>query len=232
MISIAKVKTDARRALSGNWGKIIGAFFISLGLFVIDLLLYWSLAPNYQIITFPNGDVTIYPTMNAMIINLVVLWLTVLFITFPIYVGFAWFFVDLYDGKQVSASSVLQSWRRYGKIVATILLVYLFTMLWSLLFVVPGIVKGYSYSMAFILIKDNPEMSPFAAITESRRLMNGNKGKMFVLQLSFLGWMLLPFVNFLYGVPYLLMSYVAFMRELTGKKELAEEETSLSFATE
>ena len=69
------------------------------------------------------------------------------------------------------------------------LLVTLFTALWSLLFIIPGIVKGYSYSMAFYIKADHPEYTAKQCIDESRKMMNGHKMELFLLQLSFIGWM-------------------------------------------
>lgn len=70
------------------------------------------------------------------------------------------------------------------------LLVTLFTALWSLLFIIPGIVKGYSYSMAFYIKADHPEYTAKQCIDESRKMMNGHKMQLFLLQLSFLGWII------------------------------------------
>ena len=67
----------------------------------------------------------------------------------------------------------------------------LFIILWSLLFVIPGIVKGYSYRMVPYILAENPEIGAMDAITLSRKMMNGNKMKAFMLDLSFIGWTLL-----------------------------------------
>lgn len=67
----------------------------------------------------------------------------------------------------------------------------IFIALWTLLFIIPGIVKACSYSMAFYIKNDNPGMSATEALTESRRMMNGYKMKYFVLHLSFIGWYIL-----------------------------------------
>ena len=71
------------------------------------------------------------------------------------------------------------------------LMTSLFTFLWSLLFVIPGIVKMYAYSMAYYIKLDHPDYGWKACIDESRQLMDGHKWEKFVLDLSFLGWMLL-----------------------------------------
>ena len=64
----------------------------------------------------------------------------------------------------------------------------LFIFLWSLLFIIPGIVKSYSYSMAYFIKLDHPELEANACITESRKLMKGHKWQLFVMDLSFIGW--------------------------------------------
>ncbi len=71
------------------------------------------------------------------------------------------------------------------------ILTTVFTFLWSLLFVVPGIIKMYGYSMTMYVLADHPEMNAMEAIAESQRIMQGNKWRLFCLDLSFIGWILL-----------------------------------------
>lgn len=70
------------------------------------------------------------------------------------------------------------------------LMTTIFTMLWSLLFIVPGIVKALSYSMAMYIKVDHPDYDWKQCIDESQRMMQGHKGELFVLNLSFIGWMI------------------------------------------
>ena len=70
------------------------------------------------------------------------------------------------------------------------LMTFVFTFLWSLLFVIPGIVKSYSYSMAMYVKVDHPDYDWKKCIDESQRMMSGHKGELFVLDLSFIGWMI------------------------------------------
>lgn len=94
----------------------------------------------------------------------------------------------------------------YGNIVVTMFLRKLYTFLWSLLFLIPGVIKGYSYSMVPYILSENPALSPNQAITLSRRITRGHKWNMFVLDLSFLGWYflgaLLLGVGVLFVAPY------------------------------
>ena len=71
------------------------------------------------------------------------------------------------------------------------LLVGLYTFLWSLLFIVPGIIKSYSYSMSLFVLAENKGKSARECIAESKAMMEGHKMELFVLDLSFIGWYLL-----------------------------------------
>ena len=76
----------------------------------------------------------------------------------------------------------------YKNIVKTAFLTDLFIWLWSLLFIIPGIIKAYQYRLVPYIMSENPDMSFRDAQAESARLMSGNKWKSFVLDLSFIGW--------------------------------------------
>ena len=79
----------------------------------------------------------------------------------------------------------------YGRTVGTMFLRDLFVCLWSMLFVIPGIIKAYSYRMVPYILAENPEIKGKEAIDLSRRMMDGQKWNAFVLDLSFIGWDLL-----------------------------------------
>lgn len=79
----------------------------------------------------------------------------------------------------------------FKKTCALGILQYLFLWLWSLLLIFPGAMMSYSYSMAFYILQDNPDLTWRKALDESRRLMYGNRGKLFALDLSFIGWYIL-----------------------------------------
>lgn len=79
----------------------------------------------------------------------------------------------------------------YGSYLVTGVLVNVFTFLWSLLFVVPGIIKSLAYSQAKYVIHDNPRLKGKEAIEISKRMTNGFKGDLFSMYLSFIGWYIL-----------------------------------------
>lgn len=106
------------------------------------------------------------------------------------------------------------------------LLVQLYTFLWSLLFVIPGIVKMYSYSMTFYILKDHPEMTATQAIDRSRQIMQGNKWRLFCLHLSFIGWLILCGLTFgiltLWISPYMELATANFYESIKGEPTPAE----------
>lgn len=95
----------------------------------------------------------------------------------------------------------------YGGNVLMMFLISLYTALWSMLFVVPGIVKGYSYSLAMYKKSENPNIPASKAIELSTRMTNGHKMDLFVLDMSFIGWAILSaftlnILGILYVMPY------------------------------
>lgn len=76
-------------------------------------------------------------------------------------------------------------------IVSTMLLRVIYNFLWTLLLIIPGIIKSYAYRMVPYILADNPKLGADNAITLSRKMMDGNKFELFVLELSFIGWFLL-----------------------------------------
>ena len=113
----------------------------------------------------------------------------------------------------------------YGNVVLTLFLEGLFIVLWSLLFIIPGIVKAYSYRLVPYILSDNPDMQPTEAITKSREMMNGNKWNTFVLDLSFLGWAILGIITLgivyvLYTQPYICATDAEIYNKLKGDSEV------------
>ncbi|WP_312832371.1 DUF975 family protein [Sedimentibacter saalensis] len=88
----------------------------------------------------------------------------------------------------------------YKGIVSTMFLMNVYNILWTLLFVIPGIIKAYSYRMVPYILGDNPNIGANEAITLSRKMMDGNKFEAFVLDISFLGWYLLGLLALVIGM--------------------------------
>lgn len=85
---------------------------------------------------------------------------------------------------------------RYWRSVAAIFLRNLFIVLWSLLFVIPGIVKGYSYRLVPYILADDPTIDAMDALSLSQEMMDGRKWNAFILDLSFIGWLIVTLITF------------------------------------
>ncbi len=120
----------------------------------------------------------------------------------PIYYGFAFCFLkQARDGQPMNVGDLFKGFSdKFGDCLLIGLLTSIYTFLWSLLFVIPGIVKAYSYRMAYYIKLDHPEYSATQCITESRMMMQGHKGDLFVLDLSFIGWYILGGMCFGIGI--------------------------------
>ena len=124
-----------------------------------------------------------------------VLFLAKIFLLNPLYVGCKKFVKENaeFPADFNEVGSAFKS--HYGNAVLTMFLKNLFLALWTMLFIVPGIIKFYSYRMVPFILADNPEMSSTDIITKSRDMMRGQKFDAFVLDLSFLGWSILSVIT-------------------------------------
>lgn len=127
------------------------------------------------------------------------------------------------ENKLVEVTRLFDGFSDFGRIGGTMILMQLYTVLWMLLLVIPGIVKSYSYALTPYILKDRPELKFNAAIEESMRMMNGYKMKLFLLDLSFIGWILLTMLTFGIGLlflnPYMSVSRIAFYEDLKAERK-------------
>ena len=110
------------------------------------------------------------------------------FIANPLELGCKRFFRRNLDEPATMSNIAFAFDSNYKNICKTMFLRDLYTVLWSLLFIIPGIIKAYEYKMIPYLLSENPDMPMEEVFAESRRLMTGNKWKAFVLDLSFILW--------------------------------------------
>ena len=127
------------------------------------------------------------------------------FVLNPIDVGCRRFFLrNLHEPAQVGNIGYAFD-NNYKNIAKTMFFRDMYTFFWTLLFIIPGIVKAYEYRMIPYLLADNPQMTKEQAFAESKRMMKGQKWRTFVLDLSFIGWNILTLVTFgILGIFYVL----------------------------
>ena len=138
----------------------------------------------------------------------------------PLEFGYKQTFLRLVRGEDSSemVGDQFNVFNRFGRYLGVSLLVLLYTLLWTLLFIIPGIIKGYAYSMTPYIAHDREDLDAEGCIHESRMMMKGYKWKLFCLDLSFIGWALLCCltfgIGFLWLQPNIEASHAKFYDEL------------------
>ena len=158
--------------------------------------------------------------VNALAVSL----LLQAFIFNPLEVGTKrFFFKNLNDKANVKEIAFAYD-NHYMNVVKTLFFRDLYITLWSLLFVIPGIVKSYEYKMMPYLLAENPSISKEQAFALSKQMMDGQKWKTFVLDLSFIGWEILSSVTLgifgiFYVTPYRYMTHAALYESLCYQRQ-------------
>lgn len=191
----SELRAASRTTLSGNWMMA-----------ALATLVYLLIA----------GGVSSIPVAGSVL---------AIIVAYPLAYGFAILFLDLFrEGKPIDIGKLFDGFKDFGRVWGTLILVAVYTILWTCLLIIPGIVKSYSYALTPFILKDEPELRYNAAIEKSMRMMNGYKMKLFLLDLSFIGWMILSIltlgIGLLFLQPYMNTARAAFYEDL--KVELSD----------
>lgn len=115
-------------------------------------------------------------------------------------------------------NQLFRGYSDFWRIMVTCLLLMVYTVLWSLLFIVPGIIKSLSYSLTSYILRDRPDLRNNGAIELSMDMMQGHKAELFLLLLSFFGWFLLCiptlFIGLFWLTPYIQSTMANFYEEV------------------
>ncbi len=188
-----ELKTNAKEILKAKYWKAVLVAFIASAL---------TGASSYTSAGGSNNDeigdlfTSFSPQLIIAIVGIIAFSALIgiaisIFLENPLLIGCYKFFINCKkDGENLN-DIVMTFKNGYMNVVLTEFLRGLFTFLWSLLFVIPGIIKGYEYMLIPYLLADNPQMDREEAFAKSKEMMDGNKWKAFVLDLSFFGWGLL-----------------------------------------
>ena len=214
------IRYRARQDLAGKWGVAILAGFLAalLGGLVsssgggnIDL-------DQQEIARLP--DILKTYLLIAASIGAVMGTIT-LIVGGTVELGYSKFLLKMHDGEDAKVEDLFSQFHRFGDGFCQRLLRALFVALWSVLFVIPGIVASLKYAMTPFILAENPGMTASEAITASKELMDGHKADLFFLQLSFIGWAILNVftlgIGSLWLVPYINASYAAFYRSICNR---------------
>lgn len=188
--------TDSMRNLTTNnvdWNLFFGILFIVLVFTLIGILAGLAL--------------------NAFLLN-------------PLRLGAIKYFIEAARGEKKAGDIGLIGYAfgggRYKNIVKTLFLRDLYVFFWSLLFLIPGIIKSYEYAMIPYILAERPDLETEKIFALSKRMMSGDKCNVFILDMSFIGWMFIVLFSFglasvFYVGPYINMTYAELYEVLKAK---------------
>lgn len=233
----------AREALRGKWGIAVIAGLIAsllggLGSYGPDVKLNIDMAECTNV-SFEYAGQTILSThggineqLGAFLIGSAVYIAIAAILLASVYfvlgsvieVGYARFNLQLNDRMEGKLESLFAYFSNWKTTAATRFLKALYTFLWTLLLIIPGIIANYSYAMTGFILAEHPEMTAGEAIEKSKEMMDGNRFRLFCLHLSFIGWSIL--CSFTFGIgnlwlrPYRQAATAAFYREISGTERI------------
>lgn len=185
---------------------------------------------------FGDGFVLLF--VNSALLVVILSLIIKLFLVYPITVGKNNYFMGIIE-KDKSLDSLLFSYKS-GQLTNTIITMFamdIFVYLWSLLLIIPGLVKSYEYRMIPYILSENPSIGRKRAFEISKNMMNGNKWDVFLLDLSFIGWYILSIItagilSLLYVNPYVQSTNAqlyAYLREDALEKGYADADELIGF---
>ncbi|HYV91753.1 MAG TPA: DUF975 family protein [Chitinophagales bacterium] len=189
----------ARESLQGKWGLAIGTT-------VLFILI--SVAMEIVAKFFPLSI------------------LLALIISGPLELGISIFFLALSRNQDARVEHLFKGFDNFFVASGAYILIAVFTLLWSLLLIIPGIIAALSYSMTFYILADDNSIRAMEAIDKSKEMMDGYKLKFFYLNLRFFGWALLCIltlgIGFLWLIPYVQVSVAKFYDDIKGNQMTVE----------
>lgn len=208
-------RAPAREQLDGKWGTFVLMTFLMC---VIQVLL--------QIPGYIGGILEVLSPENAMaslslsnISNILSL------LALPLSWGLTVSLLRNHREESVDLENLFEGFRRgrYVRVFCALFLVNLFTFLWALLLIIPGIMKAFSYALTPYILLDEPELTAKQAISRSCEIMQGRRWKLFCLYFSFIGWGILCLltlgIGFLWLAPYMNASIAAFYEDARAEYE-------------
>ena len=205
-LDTAKIKETAWNKLGGKWASAGVAFLVYfLATVIIDI-------PAHFLEENSSGK-------NA--------WGTIEFIlNLFLDTGLIAYFYNVVLGKELSYKCLFVGFTNgiefALRLFFTLFFTIIFIVAWSLLLIVPGIMKAYSYGVVPYVFLDNPEISPLEAIKKSKEMMYGHRWELFILELRFIPWFLLGIITlgigFIWIVPYFMTAYSEFYIQLKEKQ--------------
>ena len=190
----SELRDAAKESLKGKWGIAIGGCLI------------------YNLIIIAVNNIPLIGSLASLVI------------TGPLALGLVWFSIDLAKNNEAKIEVIFDGFKEFTKATGAYLLMILYIIGWTFLFIIPGIIKAISYSQTFYILSDDTSIGSEEAIQKSMQMMDGHKLQYFLLGLSFIGWMLLCLltlgIGFLWLIPYIQVTYAKFYLNLKEQSNL------------
>lgn len=243
---ISDLKKAALSSLKGRWGLGAGASFlyyaipsVAISIIAGPFFLLWSvwitmMGPSFFVEYSITGEEEINVVGLVFALVAYALLVVIMFIGSMAVQGimnYGYYNVTFRLAKKESTTidDLFEGFRKKNvfRSIKVGLLTGVYIFLWSLLLVIPGIIKSFSYSMAYYILLDNPEYTASEAIKKSREMMKGHKLDLFILCLSFIGWFILGVftlgIAYFWIYPYYTTTVSYFYLNLVNKDKIAEE---------
>ena len=190
----SQIRQESLALLKGNWGSAVGVTLVFMLLLYASSLIATAIG---MLIGTPIGD------SEGLLAQTLIMIASIL-IVFPLTLSAAMLFLSYQRGTEpLKANGLFKAFKKpyYGKSIGLFLLISIFTALWTMLFIVPGIIKSLAYCLAPYILADNPELSANEAINQSVKMMKGYKMRLFLIWLGYTGFALLSVLAL--GIPLL-----------------------------
>ncbi|MFD0769799.1 DUF975 family protein [Bacillus sp. CGMCC 1.60114] len=241
---ISDFKKAALSSLKGRWGLGAGASFLyyvmsSIGMFIIGFPLFF-LGFLFSEIMNTSASVTGEETLNAVgavsyVLTFAIICIVLIGVQSIMTYGYFNVTLRLAKKETTTIDDLFEGFRKKNvfKSMKLAVLMGVYVFLWSLLLIVPGIIKGFSYSMAYYIMLDHPEYTASEALKKSQEMMKGHKLDLFILSLSLIGWFILGIaiafftfgIPFLWIYPYYFTTVSHFYLNLVNRDTVMEEKT-------
>ena len=232
MRSSSDLRFIARRALTGRWGVAIGSSIVASllgGIYSANINFNFNFSDNEAagngvfswFSNLTGSQMVFLGAAGAFLLNMALVFsIARLFIGSIVGIGYARFNLDLVDNVTEARFATLFSYMRFWKVaIITRIVRTLYIVLWTLLFIIPGIIASYNYALTDYILAENPELTTKEALELSKKMMYGHRFRLFCLEFSFIGWAFLCVLSLGIGLiwllPYTEAAKAAFYREVS-----------------
>lgn len=228
------IRARARASLAGKWAQAVAvclvAFLLGGTLVAASFLPQITFRWEGEIVELEDA-ITALTTLSRSFGNTTIsiggLGLVQLILGGVIQLGYTKYLLKQHDRQDTSVSDLFSEFERFGQGFAQKFLRGLYCFLWGLLFIIPGIVKSYSYAMTPFILAEHPQLTAQEAISASKDMMEGHKWELFVLRLTFIGWNIVAALTMNIGNlvlnPYKNAAEAAFYRKISRQPRFTVE---------